>query len=106
MPKGKPSKGTPKDKRLKRNKKRKWHPVARLRAKKRNKLRKGSFALPSKRKYPIHDKAHAKQALRMAARKDTVGSYSTVSRAVFKKYPSLKKSKRWRTGCGRLSASW
>jgi hypothetical protein len=66
--------------------------MAELNAKKRGKLQKGSFALPGKRKYPIHDKAHAKSALSYAARKDTEGSESTVRKAVLQKYPSLKKS--------------
>jgi len=66
--------------------------MATLNAKKRKKLQKGSFALPGKRKYPIHDKAHARAALSYAARKDTEGSESTVRTAVLKKYPDLKKS--------------
>jgi hypothetical protein len=66
--------------------------MATLKAKQRNKLQKGSFALPSKRKYPIHDKAHARSALSYAARSDTEGEYSTVRRAVLQKYPDLKQS--------------
>jgi hypothetical protein len=62
-----------------------------MKAAARNKLKKGSFALPSKRKYPIHDKAHAKSALSYAARHDTEGSSATIRAAVLKKFPSLKK---------------
>lgn len=65
--------------------------MAVLHAKQRNKLQTGTFALPSKRKYPIHDKAHAKAALSMAARSDTEGEESTVRAAVLKKYPQLRK---------------
>lgn len=64
--------------------------MAKLRAKKRNRLQSGTFALPSKRKYPIHDKSHARAALSMAARSDTEGSESTVRAAVLKKYPELR----------------
>ena len=64
--------------------------MAKLRAKKRNRLQKGTFALPSKRKYPIHDKSHARAALSMAARGDTEGSESTIRAAVLKKYPELR----------------
>ena len=63
--------------------------MAVLKAKERNKLGKGTFALPSKRKYPIHDLAHAKAALSYASRSDTEGEYSTVRAAVLKKYPQL-----------------
>jgi hypothetical protein len=62
-----------------------------LNAKKRNALSEGTFALPSKRKYPIPDKAHARSALSYAARSDTEGDESTVRAAVLKKFPSLKK---------------
>jgi hypothetical protein len=66
--------------------------MATLDAKKRKQLQKKSFALPGKRKYPMHDKAHARAALSYAARNDTEGSESTVRKAVLKKYPDLKKS--------------
>jgi hypothetical protein len=65
--------------------------MAVLKAAQRNKLKTGTFALPSKRKYPIHDLAHAKAALSMAARSDTEGEESTVRAAVLKKYPQLAK---------------
>jgi hypothetical protein len=63
-----------------------------MKAAKRNALQKTSFALPSKRKYPIPDIAHARSALSYAARSDTEGDESTIRAAVLKKYPSLKKS--------------
>lgn len=66
--------------------------MAKLKAKRRKKLPKSSFAIPSKRLYPIHDKAHAKAALAYSRRKNTRGSYSTVRAAVLKRYPSLKKT--------------
>ena len=63
--------------------------MAVLKAKQRNKLQTGTFALPSKRKYPIPDVAHARSALSYAARSDTEGEYSTVRAAVVKKFPQL-----------------
>jgi hypothetical protein len=36
--------------------------MAKLKAKKRKKLKKSSFGLPGSRKYPMHDKAHARNA--------------------------------------------
>ena len=65
--------------------------MAKLASKRRSKLPKSSFAIPSKRLYPIHDIAHARNALSRAAQSNTRGSYSTVRRAVLKRYPSLKK---------------
>ena len=66
--------------------------MATLKAAQRNKLKTGTFALPSKRKYPIPDVAHARSALSYAARSDTEGEYSTVRAAVVKKFPQLKGS--------------
>ena len=65
--------------------------MSKLKAAQRNRLQTGTFALPSKRKYPIPDLAHAKSALSYAARSDTEGEYSTVRAAVTKKFPGLKK---------------
>lgn len=66
--------------------------MAKLHAAERNKLGKGTFALPSKRKYPIPDEAHARSALSYASRSDTEGEYATVRAAVLKKFPGLKTS--------------
>jgi hypothetical protein len=52
----------------------------------RKRLPKSSFALPSQRKYPIDTLARAKNALARAAQKKTAGSYSTVAKAVRKKW--------------------
>jgi len=43
--------------------------MAKLNAKKRNALPSSDFALPGKRKYPIGDKSHARNALARAANK-------------------------------------
>lgn len=50
------------------------------------------FALPSKKKYPIPDKSHARNALSRAKQSNTEGSYSTVRAKVLQKFPSLKKT--------------
>jgi hypothetical protein len=50
-----------------------------------------SFAEPDKRKYPIEDKAHARDALSRVARYGTPAEKTKVKAAVDKKYPSLEK---------------
>jgi hypothetical protein len=57
-----------------------------LKSKKRNSLPTQSFALPSQRKYPIHDRAHAANALARSAGKPEA---ATVKRAVCRRYPDL-----------------
>lgn len=63
--------------------------MARLTAKRRKSLPKKAFVYPKTRSYPIHDRAHARAALSLSARKDTKGSYSTVRAAVKKRYPDM-----------------
>lgn len=58
----------------------------------RKKLKKGSFALPDERKYPIPDKAHARNALARVAQHGTKEEQKKVRAAVEKRYPSLKKN--------------
>lgn len=67
--------------------------MAKLTSKGRKRMRKSQFAIPSQRAYPIHDISHARNALSRAKQKRTKGSYSTVRKAVLKKYPSLRKRK-------------
>ena len=57
--------------------------------KERKKLSKKSFALPGKRKYPIPDKAHARNALARVAQHGTRAEQKKVEAAVKKRYPSL-----------------
>ena len=57
--------------------------------KERKKLSKQSFALPGKRKYPIPDKAHARNALARVAQHGTPAEQKKVEAAVRKRYPSL-----------------
>jgi hypothetical protein len=62
--------------------------MATLKAASRRKLPSSAFAYPRSRSYPIHDKAHARAALSLAARKNTKGSYAHVAAAVRRKYGS------------------
>ena len=62
---------------------------AKLTGKKRSKLGKGSFALPSQRKYPIHDISHARNALSRVAANGTPAEKKAVRAAVREKYPSI-----------------
>ncbi len=59
----------------------------------RNRLSDSAFVYPKERKYPIHDLAHARAALRMAAQKGTSGEYRTVAAAVRKKYGNKIKTR-------------
>ena len=62
--------------------------MAKLRGKRRSKMRSSSFAMPSKRKYPIHDRAHGANAL-ARARQQGPGTYRTVRAKVCARYPGL-----------------
>jgi len=60
-----------------------------LTSEKRNSLPKSSFAMPGERRYPIHDLAHARNALARSAGKP---EEAQVRRAVCKRYPRLCQS--------------
>jgi hypothetical protein len=68
--------------------------MAKLTGKKRKRLKKGSFALPGKKKYPIHDKAHARNALSRVAQHGSPAEKKKVRAAVKRKYPSIGKKKK------------
>jgi hypothetical protein len=55
----------------------------------RKKLGKSAFALPGKRKYPIPDKAHARNALARVAQNGTKAEQRKVRAAVKKRFPSI-----------------
>lgn len=66
-----------------------------LSVKDRKRLSDKSFALPGKRKYPIPDKAHARNALARVAQHGTPAEQKKVEAAVKKRFPSIgKKGKR------------
>ncbi|MGC2403547.1 MAG: DUF6582 domain-containing protein [Acidobacteriaceae bacterium] len=50
-----------------------------------------SFAEPDKRKYPIENEAHARNALARVAQSGTPAEKAKVKAAVKKKYPSIGK---------------
>jgi hypothetical protein len=64
-----------------------------LSTKDRKKLKKTSFALPGKRKYPIPDKAHARNALARVAQNGSPAEKKKVKAAVKKRFPSLGKKR-------------
>jgi hypothetical protein len=51
-----------------------------------------SFAEPDKRKYPIENEAHAKNALSRVSQSGTPAEKAKVKRAVKRKYPSIGKT--------------
>lgn len=55
--------------------------MAKLTTKVRNKLPKSDFALPKERKYPIEDKAHAKNAKARAAQMEEKGKLSASAKS-------------------------
>ena len=55
----------------------------------RKKLGKSSFAEPGKRKYPIPDKSHARNALSRVSANGTAAEKAAVRRKVHKKFPSI-----------------
>ena len=66
-----------------------------LSTKQRKKLSKKDFALPGKRKYPIPDKAHARNALARVAQYGTPVEQKKVKAAVKRGFPSVgRKSKK------------
>lgn len=62
--------------------------------KNRDKLSASSFALPRKRKYPIPDKKHARNALARVAQDGTPAEQQKVRAAVKKRFPSIGKKKK------------
>ena len=64
--------------------------MAKLTTKKRNNLSSKSFAEPGKRKYPIADKNHAKNALARVSQFGSASEKKQVRATVHKKYPSIK----------------
>jgi hypothetical protein len=55
--------------------------MAKLTAKKRNKIPKKEFGLPSQRKYPMEDKSHARNAKARASEMENKGKLSSASKA-------------------------
>lgn len=64
--------------------------MAKLTSKRRNRLKSSSFALPSKRKYPIDTRNRARNALARVAQYGTPSEKAQVRKAVKRKYPSIQ----------------
>lgn len=64
--------------------------MAKLTTKGRKRIKQSNFGVPEKRKYPIHDIAHARNALARVAQHGTPMEKTQVRRRVFRKFPSLK----------------
>ena len=60
-----------------------------LTAKTRAKIPTGEFAIPESRKYPIHDRIHARNALMRVSQYGTPSEKSRVRSAVHSKYPDI-----------------
>lgn len=66
--------------------------MAKLTTKKRKALKKTTFAIPGKRKYPINDISHARNALARVSQFGTPEEKKQVKAAVKRKYPSIGQS--------------
>jgi len=62
--------------------------MAKLTARGRKRIKADNFAL-SGRRYPIHDRAHARNALSRVAQHGTPSEKATVRRKVKRKYPDI-----------------
>ncbi len=65
--------------------------MAKLSSSKRNKMADSTFAIPSKRAYPINDVSHARNALARVEQHGTPAEKKQVRAAVKRKYPSVGK---------------
>jgi hypothetical protein len=63
--------------------------MTKLTTAKRGKIPRGDFALPGRR-YPIEDKAHARDALARVSQNGTPGEKAAVRGKVLKRYPAIK----------------
>lgn len=79
--------------------------MAKLKGKTRRKLPASAFAYPSTRKYPIHDRSHARNALARAASSKTSGTYAHVAAAVNRRYPGMAKGKKKKTAARTRTSS-
>jgi len=67
--------------------------VAKLTAAQRNALPRSDFAQPSKRKYPINDKSHARNALARVSQHGTADEKRKIRRKVAQRYPSITQTR-------------
>lgn len=64
--------------------------MARLTSKGRKKIKGSNFALPGRR-YPVHDRSHARNALSRVSQHGTASEKAQVRRKVKAKYPGIGK---------------
>lgn len=64
--------------------------MAKLTYAKRQKLSASSFVFPEEKAYPIHDEAHARNALARASQNETGARLATIVRAVMRRYPNIE----------------
>lgn len=64
----------------------------------RQQLPDSAFAIPEERKYPIHDIAHARNALARVSQFGTPEERQRVREAVYRRYPELRKQREERIG--------
>ena len=67
--------------------------MAKLTAAQRNALPRSDFAQPSKRKYPINDKSHARNALARVSQHGTADEKRKIRRKVAQRYPSISQTR-------------
>lgn len=63
--------------------------AAKLTSRARKQISEGNFAIPEERKYPIHDRSHARNALARVAQHGTQSEKQRVRSAVHAKYPGI-----------------
>lgn len=66
--------------------------MAELNAAERDALPVAAFAIPERRAYPIHDRAHAVNALARVSRNGNPEEKRRVRAAVYAKYPDLRRA--------------
>ena len=67
--------------------------MAKLTAAQRNALPRSDFAQPSKRKYPINDRSHARNALARVSQHGTAAEKRKIRRKVAERYPSIHQTR-------------
>ena len=68
--------------------------MAELTAAKRKGLARSSFVFPGKRAYPIHDEAHARNALARVSQHGSPSEIQRVRAAVRRRYPGIELKRR------------
>lgn len=66
--------------------------MAKLTAWQRRRLSASAFAIPEERKYPIEDRAHARNALARVSQFGSESEKARVRAAVHRKYPTIEES--------------